>query len=80
MDKIILGPALREKLNGLNQALELCDEAGRTLGRFLPEEEYRKLVLASLKVRLTPEEIEERRRQKGTGRSLPEIWQRLGRT
>jgi hypothetical protein len=73
MDKIILDPTLREKLNGLDRELELCDETGRTLGHYLPEAAYRKLVLASLQVRLTEEEIEQRRQQRGTGRSLAEI-------
>jgi hypothetical protein len=78
MNKIILDPALREKLNGLDRELELCDETGRTVGHFLPDAQYRKLVLASLQVPLTDEEIEEVRKQKGTGRSLAEIWKKLG--
>jgi hypothetical protein len=78
MEKLILDPALRDKLNGLDREVELCDETGRTLGHYLPVEEYRKLVLASLKVRLTEEEIERRRQQRGTGRSLADIWKRLG--
>jgi hypothetical protein len=80
MDKVILDPALREKLNGLDREVELCDETGRTVGHYLPDAVYRKLVLASLKIRLTEEEIEQRRQQKGTGRSLAEIWKRLGQT
>jgi hypothetical protein len=47
MDKIILDPALREKLNGLGREFELCDETGRTLGHYLPDALYRKLVLVS---------------------------------
>ena len=80
MDKIILDPALREKLNGLDHELELCDETGRTLGHYLPDALYRKLVLASLKVPATEEEIEEALRQKGTGCTLAEFWKKMGRT
>jgi hypothetical protein len=79
MDKVMLDPTLREKLNGLDREVELCDETGRTVGHYLPVEEYRKLKLASLKIPFTEEEIERRRNETG-GCTLAEFWQRLGRT
>ena len=36
MTKIILDEALRAKLRGLLQPLELCDEAGRVVARVFP--------------------------------------------
>lgn len=78
MDKVILDPTLREKLNGLDREVELCDETGRTVGHYLPVEEYRKLKVASLKIPFTEEEIEEARQQKGTGSTLAEFWTKMG--
>jgi len=34
--RIIVGATLSEKLHHLNELVELCDESGRVLGRFLP--------------------------------------------
>jgi hypothetical protein len=31
MSKVILTPELREKLNGLNEPVEFCDESGKTV-------------------------------------------------
>jgi hypothetical protein len=64
----------------LSQELEICDPSGQTLGRFLPEALYHKLVYALAAAQrppLSPEEVERRRKETG-GRSLSEIWQRLG--
>ena len=36
MTRIIVGATLSEKLHHLNELVELCDESGRVLGRFLP--------------------------------------------
>ena len=40
MGKVILDDALRAKLNGLNEVVEVCEPTGRTVGVFLPEEIY----------------------------------------
>jgi hypothetical protein len=80
MGKVTLDPYLRARLNNLESELELCDENGRTLGHFVPEDVYRKLLAASLQVPFSEEEIERRRQQKGTGGSLAEFWKRLEQT
>jgi hypothetical protein len=36
MTRVILDPAMREKLHNLAQPLEICDEAGRILARLTP--------------------------------------------
>ena len=36
MGKIIIDAGLRTKLENLTQVVELCDESGRVVGRFLP--------------------------------------------
>jgi hypothetical protein len=43
---VLIGPELREELNGLNEELELQDETGRVLGHFFPSEMYRRMLNA----------------------------------
>ena len=43
MIKLTLDPELRERLNGLNEPIELCDETGETVGHFLPDEAFRRM-------------------------------------
>jgi hypothetical protein len=76
MSKIILDQALRAKLNGLNEQMEICDESGKTLGHFLPVEVYRKLVVSKLQIPFSEAEIERRRRETD-GCSLEEFWKRV---
>ena len=77
MNAIALDSELRARLNGLDQQMMLTDENGTPVGFFLPVHDYRKLMLDALKIPLSAEEIERRRKEK-TGSSLEEIWQRLG--
>jgi len=79
MGKITLDTALRAKLNGLNEKMEVCDENDETVGMFLPQSEYNKLMLASMEIPFTKEEIE-KMRNSGGGCSLDEIWKRLGQS
>ena len=58
MTKLTLDPQLREKLNGLDEQIEVCDETGKTVGHFLPEAIYRKFVYAWLNAQVTDEELE----------------------
>jgi hypothetical protein len=78
MDKFIVDSILSSKLNGLNRHMELCDEAGQTLGHFLPADLYRELLVTWSKTHISDEELERRMQEPG-GRTLAEIWQRLGR-
>lgn len=41
MTTIVVDNELREKLKEMGSEVMLCDESGHTLGRFLPEAEYR---------------------------------------
>ncbi len=78
MTQIQVDESLREKLGGMNRPVELCDPDGRVLGRFLPEEEYRKILYDSVEIPYSDEEIARFRAERG-GCSLEEIWKRLGR-
>ena len=42
MSRVIADQRLREKLHNLESSVEICDEAGRTLGFFLTRQEYEK--------------------------------------
>lgn len=63
MSKIILDPELKAKLNGLNEQLEVCDESGRTVGRFLPEKMFQEFLVAWADAHLSDEEIEQARQE-----------------
>ena len=61
MSKIVLDAALRSKLNGLHETLELCEENEQITGYFLPADLYRRYVHAWLKSEVSDEEIAELR-------------------
>jgi len=44
MQKIVLDETLKARLNGLNEHLEFQDATGRTVGHFLPDDEYRRMI------------------------------------
>ena len=44
MGAITLDPMLRSKLNGLNEPLEIRDEAGQAVGQFLPTHLYQQMM------------------------------------
>jgi hypothetical protein len=81
MSKITLDESLRAKLNGLDEELELCDESGQTIGHFLPEDAYQRMLyrLAEAQCPTTPEELARLREETG-GSTLKEIWSSLGQS
>jgi hypothetical protein len=77
---ITVDKELRDKSNGLTRVVIFTDEAGRNVGRFLPEAEYAKYMkwlYDRAKLMVTDEELDRARREPG-GRTLAEIWERLG--
>ena len=76
MQKVTLDQSLRAKLNGLTTQIELCDDAGQTIGYFLPAEWHRQLLYAWAKAQVTDEELEQARQEPG-GSSLAEILEKL---
>ena len=79
MTKIVADKRLREQLNGFKDPVEVCDESGRTIGRYLPEDKYKELLSAADELPLSESEIARRRQERG-GRTLTEIWKSLGQT
>jgi hypothetical protein len=71
MSAIVLDADLRAKLNGLNEKVEVRDEAGNIVGHFLPSEEYYRLLCKTIEIPYSKEEIARRRAEKG-GRTLME--------
>ena len=76
MTKVVLNADLRNKLNGLNQPLEICDEAGHTLGQFLPQTDFERLIYNAVNAQISDEELERRLNEPG-GNTLQEIWDEL---
>lgn len=77
MVRMVLDPSVGSRFRGVREA-ELCDESGQTLGRFLSEEAYQRMVYDRLNAQVTDEELEQSFQEPG-GRTLGEIWERLGR-
>jgi hypothetical protein len=77
MNKIMLDDTLRARLNGLNEAMEFCDESGRAIGHFLPADLYNQILYSADFCPYTEEEIQESL-QEPLGRPLAEIWKSLG--
>jgi hypothetical protein len=63
----------------MNEEVEIRDEAGKTVGHYVPEGIYRKMLYAAVEAACphSKEEIERRRHETG-GTSLAEFWQRMG--
>jgi hypothetical protein len=79
MEQMVIDADLRARLHDLNVPLELRDETGHVLGHFTPS--FRPADADELmKSCPIPEEELDRRGQSVTGRTLPEIWKRLGHT
>lgn len=76
MTKVVLDSNLREKLRGFGEQIEVCDEAGHTVGHFLPAAAYREVLKGLADSVFDPQDIALGRTQSG-GRTLPEIWDRL---
>jgi hypothetical protein len=78
MTKVTIDESLRSKLNGLDDQMEFCDESGQTMGHFLPDAVYRKLLYTFDQCPYSEEELRRHMEEPG-GRTLDEIWRRLGR-
>jgi len=71
MSQLIADAHMRAKLEPFKEAVDIVDESGHKLGRFVPEP------LCPWEPDLSEEEVERRIRE-SPGRTLAEIWERLG--
>lgn len=76
MTRITMDQPLKDKLGGLSQRIEVCDENGNVVGHFLPEKVYKKLICDILKADVSREELERRLAEAG-GSTLDGILARL---
>jgi hypothetical protein len=74
--KLIVDTVMQAKLSNLNGVLEVCDEAGQTLGYFHPLPKQDSGAGDKIRSPFSEEELE-RRRQQRTGRSLRKILEGL---
>jgi len=75
MNKVLLNDAVCTELRDLEEA-ELCDRSGQTVGHFLSETLYRRLLYDWANAQISDEELQRRLQQPG-GRTLAEIWDRV---
>ena len=73
MPRLIVDAATRDQLRANGKMVELCDEAGQTLGFF-----YQASPPGQIRSPFTNEEIQKRRQEKKGGRSLAAIFKDLG--
>jgi len=71
MSQLVVDAQTRALLERVKEATDLVDESGRKLGRFTPEP------LIPWEPDVTREEIDRRVRE-SRGRTLADIWKRLG--
>ncbi len=78
MSTAILDAEKRVQLGPLDESQEILDPQGHVVGRYLPEEEYRKLLYAigESNCPISTAEWERRRKEKG-GITLSELWKKL---
>jgi hypothetical protein len=77
MHKVILDDELRAKLNGLTETVEVCDPSGVTVGQFVPQEQFAKMVVALCKAEVPLEELKRRAAEPG-GMKLADFWKKIG--
>jgi hypothetical protein len=58
MERVIADADGRVKLNGLNVQFEIADPSGKTVGFFVPPDEFRALMLARLSTEPSADELE----------------------
>jgi len=77
VSKIIFDDAMRAKLAGLSEPVEVCAQDGRTIGHFVPSDDYIRSVYEWSKSEVTDDELDHVSRETG-GHTLAEIKKRLG--
>jgi hypothetical protein len=76
MEKVIIDPSLRSQLEEIQIQVELCDDAGHTLGYFVPARTDLRWAYTWARTAITEEELEQARRQPGA-RTTAEVLERL---
>lgn len=80
MTRVVLDSATVERLHGLSESLELCDESGNVFGRFVPDENSTAFRhwLKNLDPGISEEEMDRRaKRSLSEGHTTEEVLRRL---
>ena len=75
MTRIVMDAALREKLNGLNQIVELCDDSGHVVARVVPT--AMQVRIEDLIPPIDEEELERRQNSTEPGYTTAEVLRHL---
>lgn len=78
MTKVTVDRILGRKLGNLSGPAEICDPSGRAIGHFVPLSGSEEIRQAQEQCPYNEGELLRLRKQRG-GRTLPEIWESLGR-
>lgn len=62
MSKVVLDAELRAKLNGATRVVEITDEAGNAIGRYVPDDVFER-IMERLLPPLSREELDEARKE-----------------
>ena len=76
MTRVTLDSTVQSKLHNLDQQLELCNEAGQTLGYFLTVAQYEEMLHEWARLKFPEEELERRWNEPGE-RTTAEVLARL---
>jgi hypothetical protein len=76
MSQLVISDAVRAELERATEPVDLVDQSGHTVGHYIPQTSPVTEPLCPWEPTLTEEEID--RRVSQGGRSLSEIWKRLG--
>jgi hypothetical protein len=76
MVRIVVKPEVIEQLHQLDCELELCDDAGQTLGYFVPADDDLEAAYEWARTAVSAEELAQARAEPG-GRTLQEIMRDL---
>ena len=79
MSTITLDPILRSRVNGLDEPVEIRDEAGQVVGQFLPTRLYQQMLhrLAEARCPYSSAELQQFQQEAG-GQTLAQFWQSQG--
>lgn len=75
MQKLVLEPGVQSRLRACDKPVEICDDSGNTIGRFVPEEWFRTSAYDWARSSISDAELDRRSREPG-GYSLDQVLER----
>jgi hypothetical protein len=77
MNRIVLDDSTRERLRQVDEVVEVWDQSGHRLGHLVSDGLFRRLLYDWANAQISDAELQRRREQPG-GKTLEDIWTRLG--